>query len=132
MNPSSGSRTWISGRGPSLRAYAFSDLVAEKLRSLLQQEVRNRYRRQDIYDLRLLIESGIEEADRGNILHSLIEKAQARGIEPAPDSLADSEVRRRAERDYGTLDDEVEGELPDFAESYDLVATFYRTLPWDQ
>lgn len=36
-------------------AYSLIDLMAEKLRALLQQEMRNRYRRQDIYDLDALL-----------------------------------------------------------------------------
>ena len=120
------------GEGSSLRAYAFSDLVAEKYRSLLQQVVRNRYRRQDTYDLRLLVEFGVDEDSRRCILHSLLEKARARGIEPTPDSLTNPEVRRRAARDYQTLADEVPGELPEFDESFDLIEKFYRILPWDQ
>ncbi len=119
------------GEGTQIIAYKLCDLVAEKLRSLLQQEVRNRYRRQDTYDLRLLIELGISEATKRNILHSLIEKARARNIEPSPKSLSRNEVKRRAERNYHTLEDEVEGELPDFNESFSIVETFYQSLPWD-
>lgn len=119
------------GQGTRIQAYVLTDLVAEKLRSLLQQPVRNRYRRQDTYDLRLLIESGISQEDRTEILHSLIAKARSRGIDPTPESLDDPEVRRRAERDYPTLADEVDEELPDFDESFELVLKFYRTLPWD-
>lgn len=37
------------GRG--LKAYALSDVIAEKLRALIQQPIRNRYRRQDVYDI---------------------------------------------------------------------------------
>ena len=39
----------------SIRAYSLTDLVAEKLRALLQQPVRDRYRRQDVYDIVLLV-----------------------------------------------------------------------------
>ncbi|MCU0796578.1 MAG: nucleotidyl transferase AbiEii/AbiGii toxin family protein [Akkermansiaceae bacterium] len=119
------------GEGLFLRAYALSDLIAEKLRSLMQQTKRNRYRRQDIYDLRLLLELGVDVETRRAILTNLIKKSQSRGITPTPDSLADPEIRRRAQRDYPTLADEVEGMLPDFDESYNQVEAFYRALPWD-
>ena len=118
------------GEGLCLRTYALSDLIAEKLRSLMQQTTRNRYRRQDIYDLRLLIDLGIDEHTRRATLATLIKKAQSRGINPTPESLADPETRRRAQRDYPTLADEVEGVLPDFDESYHQVEEFYRALPW--
>ena len=38
-------------------AYSFTDLVAEKIRSVIQQVERNRARRQDIYDLNLLLDT---------------------------------------------------------------------------
>ena len=120
------------GNGAMLQAYEFTDLVAEKLRSLLQQEPRDRYRRQDTYDLCLLLDRPITHAEKSEILNSLVEKARSRNIDPTPDALDNPEVRRRAQRDYPTLADEVPGELPDFDESFDRVLGFYRTLPWGQ
>ena len=120
------------GDGAKLQAYEFTDLVAEKLRSLLQQEPRNRYRRQDTYDLCLLLGKPITSTERRDILKSLMEKARSRNINPTQGALDHPEVRRRAKRDYPTLADEVPGELPDFDESFDGILSFYRTLPWDQ
>ena len=117
--------------GGSIRVYAFTDLVAEKLRSLLQQEKRNRYRRQDIYDLNLLLTDFSTVADHAAILESLLAKSRSRGIHPSPDSLSNPEIRRRAEAEYGTLADEIEGELPAFAAAYDKIEHFYRSLPWE-
>lgn len=116
--------------GGSIRVYAFPDLVAEKFRSLLQQVGRNRYRRQDIYDLHLLLDAPVEPEDRAAILGSLLEKSRSRDIEPDPESLAAPEIRSRAETDYGTLADEVAGELPDFSAAYAKIEGFYRSLPW--
>jgi predicted nucleotidyltransferase component of viral defense system len=119
------------GDGAMLQAYEFTDLVAEKLRSLLQQEPRNRYRRQDTYDLCLLLKSPISDKEKRKILYSLLEKARSRNIDPTLGALDNPEVRRRAKRDYHTLADEVPGELPDFDESFDGILKFYRTLPWN-
>jgi len=118
------------GDGLSLQAYALTDLIAEKLRALMQQEKRNRYRRQDIYDLRFLLESGISATQKESVLRNLMAKAQARGIEPGRYSLDDPELRRRAEKEYATLTDEIQGDLPDFDESFEVVESFYRSLPW--
>ena len=118
------------GDGLSLQAYALTDLIAEKLRALMQQEKRNRYRRQDIYDLRFLLELGISATQKESVLKNLMTKAQARGIEPGRYSLDDPELRRRAEKEYATLTDEIQGDLPDFDESFKLVGSFYRSLPW--
>ncbi len=115
-----------------LQAYEFTDLVGEKFRSLLQQESRDRYRRQDTYDLCFLLKPPIDESEKLKILRSLIEKSRSRNIEPTRDALGQPEVRRRAMRDYPSLADEIPGELPDFDRSFDEILAFYRSLPWDR
>jgi predicted nucleotidyltransferase component of viral defense system len=122
----------LGGSGDGcLLSYAFSDLVAEKLRALLQQERRNRVRRQDIYDLfRLLERHAPDENERDAILTSLNKKSAARDLEVSRESMDNPEIRKRAQADYPQLAAEIEGELPDFDASYDRVAAFYRTLPW--
>lgn len=113
-------------------AYSLTDLIAEKYRSLLQQVSRNRSRRQDIYDLNLLIDTleDIGSFEKTKILDSLISKSKAREIEPDINSFEDPELKSRAQRDYQTLEDEIEGELPNFNELFQKVANFYRSLPW--
>lgn len=67
--------------GRTIQIYSFHDLVAEKFRAVLQQEARNRLRRQDVYDLHLLLKSrnaSTAEKIKSNILNSLKEKAAAR------------------------------------------------------
>ena len=112
--------------------YSLIDLIAEKYRSLLQQVSRNRNRRQDVYDLNLLIERlvDIDSFERINILNSLIIKSKAREINPDINSFENPELKSRAQQDYQTLEDEIEGELPDFNELFQKVADFYRSLPW--
>ncbi len=70
-------------------------------------------------------------ADHAAILQSLLVKSRSRGIHPSAGSLSNPEIRRRAEADYGTLADEIEGELPAFPAAYDKIERFYRSLPWD-
>jgi len=113
--------------------YSFIDLIAEKYRSLLQQIPRNRTRRQDVYDLNLLIErlGDIDSFERSKILNSLIIKSKAREIEPDINSFENPELKSRAQKDYPTLKQELpSGELPDFNELFQKVADFYRSLPW--
>ncbi len=116
--------------GESVRVYTFNDLIAEKFRSLLQQVSRNRYRRQDVFDLAMLLEWDVSEAEKASILFSLKEKSISRALDVNVESLADSEVKRRAKADYHTLADEIEGELPDFETSYERIVALYRSLPW--
>lgn len=117
----------------SLLTYSLTDLIAEKYRSLLQQVSRNRSRRQDVYDLNLLIErfGDIDNFERSKILNSLIIKSKARlKITPDINSFEDPELKSRAKQDYPSLKNEIEGELPDFDELFQKAADFYRSLPW--
>ena len=119
----------------ALRAYSFHDLVAEKYRALIQQEVRNRIRRQDTYDLYLLLKDNVE-ADkidvRRRVLSSLRLKSAARNLPIDSSSLRREEVIRRSKAEYGHLAHEVEGVLPSFDEAYEAIALYYESLPWDE
>ena len=99
-----------------LKVYSLLDLIAEKYRALLQQPSRDRFRRQDVFDLYLILEKfAVLEADDLKQLHvSLMRKSEARRIYPDRDSIAERDIVDRARRDYGTLVDEVEGSIPDF------------------
>ena len=117
--------------GQELYAYGLIDLVAEKYRALLQQIPRNRYRRQDVYDLDVLIRNVLDDGvSAEEILRALMEKCSARRVTPNRRSLDDSEVRLRAARDWNTMELELD-DLPEFDDCYERVATFYRFLPWD-
>jgi predicted nucleotidyltransferase component of viral defense system len=116
--------------GPSFSAYALTDLIAEKFRALLQQVMRNRYRRQDVYDIAFLAERFAPDADeRAAILASFRDKCAARGIAPTVDSISDPDVSARARSEWDTLRQEI-GEVPDFDECFRKVEVLYRALPW--
>ncbi len=116
--------------GPSFSAYALTDLIAEKFRALLQQVTRNRYRRQDVYDIAYLAERfPPDEGERAAILEAFRIKCEARGITPTIDALSNPDVSARARSEWDTLRQEV-GELPEFGKSFAKVETLYRALPW--
>ena len=120
----------LSDAGVAVRAFTLHELIAEKLRALLQQPIRNRYRRQDVYDIAFLIDAHpMEAADHRLIYDTLIEKCATRDIHPNQQSLKDEEVVRRAEADWNTLRLEV-ADLPSFSDRFDLVADLYASLPW--
>jgi predicted nucleotidyltransferase component of viral defense system len=120
----------FAGGGGAIRAYSLHDLIAEKLRALLQQEVRNRYRRQDIYDLDLLIgRFSFDKGEKLRLNRVLIEKCVARSIDPARSSLSKPEIARRARKEWETLGVEI-GEVPDFDKCFTRVNKFYQSLPW--
>ncbi len=116
--------------GRELYAYGLIDVVAEKFRALLQQVPRNRYRRQDIFDLSFLIPKiHANKTSPKDILKSLHDKCLARDIIPDRHSLDDPEVKRRSGMEWDSMFQEF-SDVPDFEKCYDRVAAFYRSLPW--
>ena len=116
--------------GQELLAYSLVELIAEKLRAVLQQVGRRRNRRQDVYDLdRLIGEQQIDDDLCAQILEVFVEKCRSRGIEPSRASLDDPEVKRRSAAEWDTMKLEL-GEVPNFEDCYARVAEFYRSLPW--
>ena len=79
----------------TVSAYSIEALVAEKFRAMLQQEERNRYRSQDVYDINFLLEKTSFTAEqRKTILGLLIKSAAARAIAATKDSIRKEEVKK--------------------------------------
>lgn len=118
--------------GTVIHAYSFLDLVAEKIRALLQQELRNRVRRQDAYDLYRMLKGTpvTDEALKGLILDALTSKAASRGLTVRRDSMANQEIIERSKKEYPQLADEILEDLPPFEDVYGFVRSFYESLPW--
>lgn len=87
--------------GP-LRVCTLEDIVAEKLRSLLQQPVRKRNRRQDVLDIATVLADNPGRLDEGRVAAFLIAKARARNIEPTRSAFHD-DIKARAMVDYDHL-----------------------------
>lgn len=118
----------IGESGLSFFAYSKCDLIAEKLRSILQQKIRKRNRRQDAYDLWFLIENyTISTDERIEIKAVFLQKCQSRGIEPTEVSFADDEVIERSRSEWDTLESEVIY-LPKFDQAFGVVQKFYDQL----
>ena len=120
------------GQGTIINAYSFTDLVAEKLRAILQQEIRNRVRRQDAYDLYCLFKSHpIDGRDqKEEILRSLIKKSVSRKLEVDRNSMSKTEIINRSKKEYPLLQQEIDEKLPPFEHVYGTVQSFYESLPW--
>lgn len=118
--------------GETLQAYSFLNLIAEKLRSLLQQPIRRRNREQDVYDLHLLLGLGhsFTEAERQHLVEIITKSCQSRGVKVDVDSLRDPKVREMAQAGYETLSRDVSGSLPAFGDAYGRVQEFFEGLPW--
>jgi len=121
----------LIGAGVAVRAFTMHELIAEKMRALLQQPIRKRNRRQDVYDIAYLIEDhDFSRADKAAILATLIEKCRSRGIDAMPKSMDELEIKQRAQADWETLALEI-GDLPPFEERFSLMRELYVSLPWD-
>ncbi|SDQ79463.1 MULTISPECIES: nucleotidyl transferase AbiEii/AbiGii toxin family protein [Nitrosospira] len=120
--------------GGSLSMYTFHDLIAEKLRSVLQQPIRERGRYQDIYDLFLLLQIGHppEEADREAVFRKLLEACRERQVPLHRAAMRDPKVIGLSNQQYSTaLPSLISGELPSFDTAYSAVQNFFESLPWD-
>lgn len=84
-----------------LLSCSLEDNLAEKLRALLQQPIRNRSRPQDVYDIASRVREFGENLDRAKISAFLLRKAEARDIQPRKSSF-DESVRSRAGASYDT------------------------------
>ena len=115
----------------AVRAFTLHELIAEKLRALLQQPIRKRSRRQDVYDIALLAEARKMSAGDYMLIHqTLIEKCRTRGIVPDATSLSNPEVIRRAQNDWNSLKLEM-SDLPPFEGRFKIVQALYVALPWE-
>ena len=82
-----------------LRVCTLDDILAEKLRALLQQIPRNRSRPQDVYDIASMVRKHSAVIDLGKVSSFLLQKAKARQI-VATKSAFDAKVREKASATY--------------------------------
>lgn len=118
--------------GATIHSYSLYNILAEKMRSLLQQPIRRRNRRQDVYDIWLLLEAESEfnAEDLAQIHAMLVDSCLSKNISPTIDSIIDEKVIAMAREGYANLEDDVEGELPAFDDAMSRVANLYSSLPW--
>lgn len=120
----------LSGAGAAVRAFTIHEIIAEKFRALLQQPSRNRYRRQDVYDIAFLLDGHVlDQEDRAIVHRTLLEKCASRDVAVDADALENPDVVARAKADWESLKLEL-AELPPFDERFAIIATFYKRLPW--
>ena len=86
-----------------VRVCTIEDIVAEKLRALLQQPIRNRERKQDLLDIAVILRSR-QGLDRAAVAAFLLEKAAARDVPVSRVAFRDPEIARRARVDYEALE----------------------------
>jgi predicted nucleotidyltransferase component of viral defense system len=89
----------LSATTHPVRVCSLEDILAEKLRALLQQLIRGRNRPQDVYDIASRMREMGDKVDILKVTKFLISKSDARGIEPRKSSYND-EVRNFALVNY--------------------------------
>lgn len=92
-------KTLQDGETVGLNVCTICDIVAEKLRSLLQQPIRHRHRRQDVYDIARIVRNFGSQLDKTQIKNFLLAKSHARNIDPKQSSF-DGTIRGMAEEEY--------------------------------
>lgn len=125
------SGTGDENTGAVILAYSVHELVAEKLRAIIQQNLRNRYRRQDIYDVaRILSICIFDDGERRRIFEIFLAKSRSRDIEPTRGMIDEPELYERSREQYDDMAFDHMGGRLDFHADFTVVAAFYRSLPW--
>jgi predicted nucleotidyltransferase component of viral defense system len=90
------------GHGYSLQVSTAEDIVAEKLRALLQQTPRNRTRPQDVLDIAAALHRGTT-LNLNRIADFLKQKSLARNVSVSHDAFMAEDLWKRAEEGYADL-----------------------------
>jgi predicted nucleotidyltransferase component of viral defense system len=85
---------------PALTVCSLEDILAEKLRALLQQIPRNRTRPQDVFDIARMLAAYEARLDVGKIADFLVRKSVDRHVTPTKTAFADPRVRENAQSEY--------------------------------
>ena len=115
------------GTNVTVKVCALEDILAEKLRALLQQRVRRRNRRQDLYDVARMVQKHGSAIDRPKVSEFFVRKAAARHIE-ACKSAFDNDIRARAAVEYEHLFDEHDPEFIPVDEAWAILTTLVGEL----
>jgi predicted nucleotidyltransferase component of viral defense system len=121
------------GDGKHIKAYSFLSLLAEKFRALLQQPTRQRHRRQDVYDLHLLITNSpaLTPIEQHQLIQLLSNTCQSRDIKIHRHALSNAPIKDMSHKGYEALSAEIDAPLPDFNEAYTDLENFFENLPWE-
>lgn len=111
-----------------LRVSTIEDIVAEKLRALLQQPIRNRSRRQDLLDIAILLREQ-PSIDGSRVAEFLQRKSASRDVLVSRSAFRDPEIAQRAEVDYAALQRTTRRLFIPFEEALHSLLEFTNSLP---
>ena len=111
-----------------LKVCTLEDILAEKLRAMLQQVTRNRNRPQDVFDIAQMVRKHRATLRLELIASYLLEKSKARGISASRAAFHNDEVRTRAAEGYEALLAATQLQHLPFAEAWSEVMDFIAQL----
>lgn len=111
-----------------VRVCAIEDIIAEKLRALLQQPIRNRNRKQDVYDIARITRLHGASLDSDKVGDYLLRKSKARDV-PVSRTAFNDDVMQRAAFEYETLFSKVDPDFIPFEEAWTAVLSLVNSLP---
>jgi predicted nucleotidyltransferase component of viral defense system len=111
-----------------LQVCVLEDIVAEKLRALLQQPLRNRYRSQDVLDICVAVREN-PNLDIKLVAEFLLEKAKARDVPVSRAAFHEKQIRSRAFEGYDGLQETTRNAFVEFEEALAIVLSFVDRLP---
>lgn len=100
---------------------SINDIVAEKLRAILQQKSRNRYRSQDVLDIASMCVANNLEIDQSKVGEFLLRKSAARKVSVSRTDFQDSEIRHRSAEQYDDLRHTTRFTFIPFDEAWEIV-----------
>lgn len=103
------------------------DIVAEKLRALLQQPIRNRTRPQDVLDIAVVLRQE-PNLDLGLVAEFLIRKAAARQVQVSKLAFHQEGIRSRACESYDGLKETTRTVFIEFDEAFAAILTMVGRL----
>lgn len=110
-----------------LRVCQMEDIVAEKLRALLQQPLRNRWRPQDALDICVAVQEN-PNLDLKLVAGFLVEKANARGVPVSRAAFHEKQIRSRAFEGYDGLRETTRNTFVEFEEAFQVVLSLVDRL----
>ena len=110
-----------------IRVCTLEDILAEKLRALLQQIPRNRSRPQDVFDIASMVRKRSDSIDLGKVSSFLLQKSAAREI-VATKAAFDENVRQKASSTYDAQIRKSTTEFIEFDDAWDELIAFVSTL----
>jgi predicted nucleotidyltransferase component of viral defense system len=121
--------------GGEIKVCSLNDIIAEKLRSLIQQkeDVRNRYRPNDVFDIWFFHTRLPGQFDYEKISRFLIEKSKGKfdiALVRKSTFSEDPEIKERASVDFEDIEGRVEeiDRFPTFEEAFEEVLTVVNKL----